>query len=184
MTQDQLTYYMLSRPDSVFAVFTHVGGGLRSVDFLIRIALSIRYRKPVAEMPSHCGIIWAEGEYLYYWHQTWPVFRKERWKYRQYNHFFEIENPDAVRYARAKAREMESSAVGYGVGTLVNFAWTLWCKMRRNVIRIGEVCSTALALLLPGYILPTGSSHSDIDPYKALFRLSISGIPQFIIKKE
>ena len=184
---EKFTSYMKSKPESVFAVFTHVDGKHLSTDYMIRLALALRYGKPLQEMPSHCGVIWVEDGELWYWHQTWPVFRKEKWRYRAYNHFIEIDTPDVVQYAKETAREMESSAVGYAIGTLINFAWTLWCRMKRNTVLIGEVCSSALALILPSLILPEDDpyeyTHSDIDPYEAMFRLSIMGFNQFLVKK-
>lgn len=194
MDQDKATTYMLSRPESVFVVFTHQDGRKISVDYLIRKAMGLRYRIRPDDTFSHCGVVWAENGQLMYYHQTWPKFKKEKFSYRPMNHFFEVADPIKVEWARTICEHKNGVARGYGIGTILNFVFTFWNYSLRNFIRIGEVCSSALALAFPEIVMPLGDKlrlrHSDVTPHHAFIRFEDyvwrtdgDGSKQFIVDK-
>ena len=187
MTSDAMARYMLDRPASVFPVFTHVDGQWWSADGLIRRALAIRYGQQMDVMPSHCGSIWAEDGELWYWHQTWPVFSRDRWRPRRYNRLFEVAAPAMVYQARDVCRREYLAGRGYGIGKLLNFGYTLWSYATGNVIRVGEVCSTSMALQYPGIVIDAGRpvvlEHHDFDPWKVVKRMRYAGLREFIVDR-
>lgn len=185
MTQNEAVDFILKRPHNVFAVFTHVDGGFLSADRAIRRVLARVYNIDPDRAFSHCGLVWAEEGKLWYWHQTYPVFIREEFKFRAYNFFLRISDPEVIQIARYEARGMFAKETGYGVGLLLNFALTIWSRITRNTVKIGQVCSSALALMLPGYILPkhTGTRSWDVDPMKAWFALRAKNLPHFTVDR-
>ena len=183
MTDRQARDYMMSRPDSNFVAFTHQGRKWPRADYLIRKALSLRYRVPTDSTFSHTGSIWVYNGELTYFHQTWPRFKKEKWSFRRYNVIFEVEDPNVVFHARNKCYEMHAIRRGYGIGKLLNFAVSMWIPGVGNTLTAGKVCSEAVAVSYPGIILGQGLGQHDIDPQFAHNALRNAGLKTIIVDR-
>lgn len=181
LTDTQAREYMLSRPDSNFVAFTHMNKSWPAPDFLIRKYVSMvpRYKNNGVTTDntfSHTGTIWVENGELTYYHQTWPVFKKEKWNFRRYNIILEVTDSQIVSKARHKCEEMYYKKRGYGIGQLLAFAFTIWFTWFSNPITAGKVCSEAVAVSYPDYILKKGISAYDVDPQYAFDRLKEQGL--------
>lgn len=176
--------YMLSRPDSVFAMFTHMDGNRLSPDYLIRVGLSKVYGVPIDNTFSHTGIVWAEDGELWYWHQTWPHFKRDRFRFRRYNVIIEVDDYEHVQVARSHANKLLDKKSGYGIGTLLNFAFSIWFSWMGNAIRVGKVCSGAVAKMLEGYIMTGRHRHvENVDPQYAHNMLVKAGLRRWEIDR-
>lgn len=181
MTQDEIQEYIKSKPDSNFVVFTHVDGNRPwQTDYLIRRILSRRYDLPIEECFSHTGTVWydVEKDENFYWHQTFPVFTKDKFNTRPYNVIYEVEDPNVVKFARIKCKNLYEAERGYAVGTLINYAFTIWFDWLSNVVTAGKVCSEAVAASYPTLI---EGNKSDIDPNNAAMQLDNHNLKKFII---
>lgn len=158
----------INHPDKVFVVFTHSDKMPLSPDWLIRLGMKWRYGGKVSEMFSHCGTVWGEGRKAMYYHQTYPRFKREEFGTRPYTIALEISDTDAVAFAKQKCREMNNDRRGYGVGQLLTFAFTLWFKWFNNPITKGKVCSEAVAVSYPQWIV---TNKDNTDPYQAYVQL-------------
>lgn len=177
--------YMLSKPNSNFVVFTHQNRRWPRMDYLIRRAVYYvpRYDAEFDQIPSHCGSVWVKDGELMYYHQTWPIFKKDRWGFRQYNVICEIACKRRVKYARAKCREMLKKKRGYGVGQLLSFLATIWFTWFSNPITAGKVCSEAVAVSYPKAVLSEGVNQNDVDPYYAMIRIKEKCFKSFIVDR-
>jgi len=183
MADKQAYEYMMSRPDSNFIAFTHQDHRWPRADYLIRRALSLRYRVAVDSTFSHTGSVWAHNGELTYWHQTWPRFKKEKWSFRRYNVIVEVDDPNVVFHARNKCYEMHATRRGYGIGKLLNFAFSMWIPGIGNTLTAGKVCSEAVAVSYPGIILGQGKGQHDIDPQFAYNALRNAGLKTIIVDR-
>ncbi len=185
LTQNELTSYMLRKPDSAFVVFTHIDGSILSADYWIRRVLAKKYRQPASKMFSHCGIVFVEDGVLWYYHQTYPIFKREKFRWRRYNELIEVDTPTDVNSARVVAKLMLKEEVGYGVGLLLNFVFTMWSWLTVNVVKKGHVCATFIAKAFKDFVIPdySGTSMYDVDPYLAYKRLRFAGFKRFILDR-
>ena len=183
MTTQQMTEYMLSRPESNFVAFTHSNRRWPRADYLIRRALAIRYRVPTDRSFSHTGSVWAVNGVLTYFHQTWPRFKREEWGFRAFNVIVEVDDPAVVLHAREKCYEMNYLRRGYGIGKLLNFAFSMWIPGIGNTLTAGKVCSEAVAVSYPGIILGQGLGQHDIDPQFAHNALRNAGLKTIIVDR-
>ena len=180
-TDYEFREYIGNNPKSNFVMFTHMDRRKAwQPDFLIRKFLGLKYKVPSRETFSHCGTLWLDecDNRIYYWHQTYPYFRKDKFSTRRYNVIFEIPNEYAVEYARDFCRFEHENKRGYGIATLISFAFTLWFTWFSNPITAGKVCSSSVAASYPLYI--RGNPH-DVDPHMAYMELEKRGFKQFLI---
>lgn len=185
-TKEQAINYMLSKPDSNFVVFTHQDRRWPALSYLIRkaIYLTPRYSARLSEIPSHTGSVWVENGELQFYHSTWPVFKREPFKFRKYNVVCEIACKKRVKFARNKCREMLKKRRGYGVGQLINFAVTIWFTWFSNAVTAGKVCSEAVAVSYPKAVLGgVITDANDIDPYYAMLRIQDSAFKSFTVDR-
>lgn len=183
---DDLREHMLSKPDSNFVAFTHNYGKWFTPDYIIRkfMVRVPKYRRrglKIDETFSHTGNIWAEEGKLWYWHQTWPRFKKEEWSFRPYTVIFEVDDPKKVKFARKKSRELHEKGRGYSILGLITFAFTIWAPWIRNPVKVGKVCSGAVAAMYPDIV--TGKPYHDIDPQYAHDKFEKYGAKRWLISK-
>lgn len=146
-------------------------GSWYTPDFLIRRGLSWKHNVPVNETFSHTGTVWYDEEENkpMYWHQTYPIFKRERWKTRQYSIAVEISDPTAVSIARTVCKDLNDRKSGYGIGQLIAFVFTLWFSWFNNPITVGKVCSEAVAVSYPSMIT---TNKDNTDPEQAFRQLA------------
>ena len=186
VSDKQMREIIQDHPVSNFIVFTHVDAKSPwHPDYLIRKALSIRYMHrgvTIHTTFSHCGSVWYDRveDEIGYWHQTFPFFAKDVFSFRAYNVIYKIDDPEAVKFARGKCKNLYESKKPYGVGKLVAYIVTLWFTWLKNPIKAGKVCSEAVAASYPSLI---STNPADTDPQLASFELDKAGLTKYIVDR-
>lgn len=169
-----------NNPDYNYVMFTHVYGSWYTPDHLIRKGLAMKYDVDVNETFSHTGSVWYDEENNWpgYWHQTYPIFKRERWKTRDYSIAVEITDPEVVEFARECCTQLYERKSGYAIGQLLSFAFTLWFSWFNNPIKVGQVCSESVARSYPSIIT---REPDNADPQIAYEQLEATGANVFRI---
>lgn len=162
--------YFESLPeDTVAYVFTHQNDKrLFSPDRKIRKFLAWRHKISYKEAFSHTGTIWQEEEGTMYYDQTYPRFRREVFRLRNYNKVIVIKDADLNRQIKSRIKEFYLHRRRYGILQLLAMAIpTLTFGLVPTPIGVGMVCSEAVIRSFPLADGRKKSYYDNVDPVQA-----------------